>query len=40
MGGLSRTLRRVQNGFVRSYALSVLGGALLLVLILLAVNLG
>ncbi len=40
VGGLSRTLRRVQNGFVRSYALSVLGGALLLVLILLAVNLG
>ncbi|MBC2932699.1 NADH-quinone oxidoreductase subunit L [Nocardioides sp. zg-1228] len=40
VGGLSRTLRRVQNGFVRSYALSVLGGALLLVLALLVVNLG
>ena len=34
-----RTLRRVQNGFVRSYALSLLGGALLVVLALLAVNL-
>lgn len=38
--GLSNTLRRVQNGFVRSYALSLLGGALLVVLALLAVNLG
>jgi NADH-quinone oxidoreductase subunit L len=32
-------LRRLQNGFVRSYALSVLGGVLLVVLALLAVNL-
>jgi NADH-quinone oxidoreductase subunit L len=40
LGGLSRSLRRVQNGFVRSYALSLLGGALLVVLALLAVNLG
>ncbi|MBS2939617.1 NADH-quinone oxidoreductase subunit L [Nocardioides sp. J2M5] len=40
VGGISRTLRRVQNGFVRSYALSLLGGALLVVLALLAVNLG
>ena len=40
VGGLSHTLRRVQNGFVRSYALSLLGGALLVVLALLAVNLG
>ncbi|MDR7255704.1 NADH-quinone oxidoreductase subunit L [Nocardioides sp. BE266] len=39
-GGISSTLRRVQNGFVRSYALSLLGGALLVVLALLAVNLG
>ncbi|WP_191278662.1 NADH-quinone oxidoreductase subunit L [Nocardioides flavus (ex Wang et al. 2016)] len=39
VGGLSSTLRRVQNGFVRSYALSLLGGALLVVLALLAVNL-
>ncbi|SFB17824.1 NADH-quinone oxidoreductase subunit L [Nocardioides alpinus] len=40
VGGLSTTLRRVQNGFVRSYALSLFAGALLLVLVLLAVNLG
>ncbi len=39
-GGLSRTLRKLQNGFVRSYALSILFGALLVVLALLAVNLG
>jgi NADH-quinone oxidoreductase subunit L len=31
-------LRRIQNGFVRSYALSVLGGGLLVVLALLVVN--
>ena len=36
---MSGVLRRVQNGFVRSYALSLLGGALLVVLALLAVNL-
>ena len=36
---LGGVLRRTQNGFVRSYALSVLGGALLVVLALLAVNL-
>ena len=40
VGGISSTLRRVQNGFVRSYALSLFAGALLLVLALLAVNLG
>jgi NADH-quinone oxidoreductase subunit L len=40
VGGISTTLRRVQNGFVRSYALSLFAGALLLVLALLAVNLG
>lgn len=40
LGGISGALRRVQNGFVRSYALSLLGGALLVVLALLAVNLG
>ena len=39
VGGLSTAMRRLQNGFVRSYALSVLAGALLLVLALLAVNL-
>ncbi len=38
-GGMSGTFRRVQTGFVRSYALSVLGGAVLVVLALLAVNL-
>jgi NADH-quinone oxidoreductase subunit L len=39
VGGFSSVFRRVQNGFVRSYALSVLGGVLLIVLALLAVNL-
>ena len=39
VGGISQSLRRLQNGFVRSYALSVLAGALLVVLALLAVNL-
>ena len=39
VGGISQALRRLQNGFVRSYALSVLAGALLVVLALLAVNL-
>jgi NADH-quinone oxidoreductase subunit L len=38
-GGMSGTFRRVQTGYVRSYALSVLGGAVVLVLALLAVNL-
>jgi NADH-quinone oxidoreductase subunit L len=38
-GGMSDTFRRVQTGFVRSYALSLLGGALLVVLALMAVNL-
>jgi NADH-quinone oxidoreductase subunit L len=37
-GGLSDAFRRVQNGFVRSYALSVLGGAAIVVIALLAVN--
>ena len=39
LGGVSGVLRRVQNGYVRSYALSLLGGVLLVVLALLAVNL-
>ncbi len=39
MGGLAGVFRRVQNGFVRTYALSVLAGAVLVVLVLLAVNL-
>ncbi len=38
IGGVGNVLRRAQNGFVRSYALSVLIGALLVVLALLAVN--
>jgi NADH-quinone oxidoreductase subunit L len=37
--GMSSTFRRVQTGFVRSYALAVLGGALLVVVAMLAVNL-
>jgi NADH-quinone oxidoreductase subunit L len=40
VGGLSGGLRKMQNGFVRSYALSLLGGALLVVLTLVVVNLG
>jgi NADH-quinone oxidoreductase subunit L len=39
IGGLGLALRKAQTGYVRSYALSVLGGALLLVLILVVVNL-
>jgi NADH-quinone oxidoreductase subunit L len=39
VGGTGAVLRLVQTGFVRSYALSVLAGALLVVLALLAVNL-
>ena len=37
--GLSGRMRRWQNGFVRSYALSLFGGALIVVLALLAVSL-
>jgi NADH-quinone oxidoreductase subunit L len=39
VGGVGSLVRRAQNGFVRSYALSLLGGVLLVVLALLAVNL-
>ncbi len=39
VGLIAGQLRRAQNGFVRSYALSLLGGVLLVVLALLAVNL-
>jgi NADH-quinone oxidoreductase subunit L len=39
VGGVGALARRAQNGFVRSYALSLLGGVLLVVLALLAVNL-
>ena len=39
VGGVGTLVRRAQNGFVRSYALSILVGVLLVVLALLAVNL-
>ena len=39
VAALGGQLRRLQTGYVRSYALSVLGGVLLVVLALLAVNL-
>ncbi|MBI2245557.1 MAG: NADH-quinone oxidoreductase subunit L [Nocardioides sp.] len=39
LGAFAGVARRVQNGFVRTYALSLLGGALIVVLALLAVNL-
>jgi NADH-quinone oxidoreductase subunit L len=39
VGGIGALVRRAQNGFVRSYALSLLGGVLIVVLALLAVNL-
>ena len=39
LGGLSSGLRRAQNGFVRSYALSLLCGAALVLLALVVVNL-
>src|SRR6266545_256458 len=40
VGGSSGRLRRAQTGFVRTYALSMLGGALLVVAAMLAVALG
>jgi NADH-quinone oxidoreductase subunit L len=40
VGGGSGRLRRLQTGFVRSYALSILGGALLVIAAMLAVTLG
>jgi NADH-quinone oxidoreductase subunit L len=40
IGAIGGQLRKLQNGYVRSYALSILGGVLLVVLALLAVNLG
>jgi NADH-quinone oxidoreductase subunit L len=39
IGGSGLVLRRAQTGFVRSYALTVLAGAVLVVVALLAVNL-
>ncbi|MGA8247561.1 MAG: NADH-quinone oxidoreductase subunit L [Nocardioides sp.] len=38
VGGVGSLLRLMQTGFVRSYALSLLGGAILVVVALLAVN--
>ncbi len=38
IGGVASLVRRVQTGFVRSYALSLLGGSLIVVLALLAVS--
>jgi NADH-quinone oxidoreductase subunit L len=40
VGGGSGRLRRAQTGFVRSYALSILGGALLVLAAMLAVTFG
>jgi NADH-quinone oxidoreductase subunit L len=39
IGGLSARARRLQNGYVRSYALNMLGGAVLIALVLLLVRL-
>jgi NADH-quinone oxidoreductase subunit L len=39
IGGTSGRIRRLQTGFVRSYALALLGGAVVVVLGILAVNL-
>ncbi len=39
VGGVGTALRRAQTGFVRSYALSIVAGAILVVVALLAVNL-
>jgi NADH-quinone oxidoreductase subunit L len=38
VGGFAQVLRTVQNGFVRSYALSLLAGVLLVLLTLMVVN--
>ncbi|MFW6773759.1 NADH-quinone oxidoreductase subunit L [Nocardioides sp. CPCC 205120] len=38
VGALSDVLRRAQNGYVRTYALSVLGGAVIVVLAMVAVS--
>ncbi len=39
VAGAGSRLRRLQNGFVRSYALTILGGVLLVALSLMAVTL-
>ena len=38
LGGGSARIRRMQTGFVRSYALSMMGGAVAIVIVLLAVR--
>jgi NADH-quinone oxidoreductase subunit L len=38
LGGSSGRLRRLQTGFVRSYALGMLGGAIVVIAFLLAVS--
>jgi len=38
VGGMSGRLRRTQSGFIRSYALSMVGGAVLVLLALLLVR--
>jgi NADH-quinone oxidoreductase subunit L len=40
LGGSSGRLRKMQTGFVRSYALTMLGGGVLLIGALLAVRFG
>jgi NADH-quinone oxidoreductase subunit L len=40
LGGTSSRVRRMQTGFVRSYALSMLGGSIAVVAVLLAVRFG
>jgi NADH-quinone oxidoreductase subunit L len=39
VGGLSGRMRRLQSGFARSYALAMLGGAILVVVVMLLVRL-
>ena len=39
VGGLSARSRRLQNGYARSYALTMFGGALLIAVVLLLVRL-
>ncbi|MDQ5855528.1 MAG: NADH-quinone oxidoreductase subunit L, partial [Actinomycetota bacterium] len=38
LGGTSGRLRRLQTGFVRSYALGMLGGSVVVIALLLAVS--
>jgi len=38
LGGLSGRMRRIQTGFARSYALSMLGGAVLVIAALILVR--